>query len=283
MGMVIRYVSLSIIKIIITKPYNLHRVSNPGQFFICDLSSCNLLAERNTSFLCAVLPCLVSELFKPSSSGPEQRTAFQGCVLCSCNLLAETNNFGLGAVLLSCLVSGQQKPSSPAVEPRTVSWGSGLCFCNILFETNNFWLGTVVLSFLVFKVQKPSPPGIEPRPVFRGCGLRFCNLLFETNNFDLGAVLLSCLVFKLHKPSSPWIELSTLFPEFWPCYILFMVSRNKHAKFGANWYIRSRVISEQTQHTLCNRSPFLCFIPVICWAPVDLDPREMVTPGSFNR
>jgi hypothetical protein len=33
----------------------------------------------------------------------------------------------------------------------------------------------------------------------------------------------------------------------------------------------------------CNRSPFLCFISVVCWAPVDLDPREMVTPGSFNR
>jgi hypothetical protein len=29
--------------------------------------------------------------------------------------------------------------------------------------------------------------------------------------------------------------------------------------------------------------PFYVFISVICWAPVDLDPREMVTPGSFNR
>jgi hypothetical protein len=34
---------------------------------------------------------------------------------------------------------------------------------------------------------------------------------------------------------------------------------------------------------LCNRSPFNVFILVVCWAPVDLDPREMVTPGSFNR
>jgi hypothetical protein len=29
--------------------------------------------------------------------------------------------------------------------------------------------------------------------------------------------------------------------------------------------------------------PFYVFIPVVCWAPVDLDPREMVTPGSSNR
>jgi hypothetical protein len=29
--------------------------------------------------------------------------------------------------------------------------------------------------------------------------------------------------------------------------------------------------------------PFYVFILVVCWAPVDLDPREMVTPGSFNR
>jgi hypothetical protein len=29
--------------------------------------------------------------------------------------------------------------------------------------------------------------------------------------------------------------------------------------------------------------PFYVFILVVCWAPVDLDPREMVTPGSSNR
>jgi hypothetical protein len=36
-------------------------------------------------------------------------------------------------------------------------------------------------------------------------------------------------------------------------------------------------------HIKCNRSSFNVFIPVVCWAPVDLDPREMVTPGSSNR
>jgi hypothetical protein len=31
----------------------------------------------------------------------------------------------------------------------------------------------------------------------------------------------------------------------------------------------------------CNRSPFCVFVPVICWAPVDLlCPREMVNQGS---
>jgi hypothetical protein len=41
----------------------------------------------------------------------------------------------------------------------------------------------------------------------------------------------------------------------------------------------------KTAHELYyyNRSPFYVFIPVVCWAPVDLGPREMVTPGSFNR
>jgi hypothetical protein len=29
--------------------------------------------------------------------------------------------------------------------------------------------------------------------------------------------------------------------------------------------------------------PIYVFIPVVCWAPVDLGPREMVTPGSSNR
>jgi hypothetical protein len=35
--------------------------------------------------------------------------------------------------------------------------------------------------------------------------------------------------------------------------------------------------------TIVTDLPFYVFILVVCWAPVDLDPREMVTPGSFNR
>jgi hypothetical protein len=34
------------------------------------------------------------------------------------------------------------------------------------------------------------------------------------------------------------------FPEFWPFYVFFLVSRKRHAKFGANWFIRPRDISE---------------------------------------
>jgi hypothetical protein len=117
----------------------------------------------------------------------------------------------------------------------------GLCSCNILAEINNFGLGAVILSCLVSELQKTSSPGIEPRTVFQGFDLCFCNLLFETNNFCLGAVLLSCLVSELQEPPSPRIKLRTL-PEFWPSYVLFLVSRNKNAKFGANRFIPSRAI-----------------------------------------
>jgi hypothetical protein len=79
-----------------------------------------------------------------------------------------------------------------------------------------------------------------------GSGLCVCNLLFDTNNFGLGAILLSCLVFELQETPSAGIELRTLFPEFWPSYDLFLVSRNKHAKFGSNQFIRSRAINEET-------------------------------------
>jgi hypothetical protein len=43
---------------------------------------------------------------------------------------------------------------------------------------------------------------------------------------------------------------------------------------GTNFVTGERVVTDL---------PFYVFIPVVCWAPVDLDPREMVTPGSSNR
>jgi hypothetical protein len=92
----------------------------------------------------------------------------------------------------------------------------------------------------------PSSPRLEPRTVFRCCGLSFCNLLVEIINFVLGVVLLSCLVSEPQEPPSAGLELRTHFPEFWPSYVLFLVWTNKHAKFGANQYIRSRAISKHT-------------------------------------
>jgi hypothetical protein len=88
--------------------------------------------------------------------------------------------------------------------------------------------------------------GIEPRTVCRRIGPCSCNLFFEINKFDLGAVLLSCLVSELQETPSPEIELRTYFSELLQSHVLFLISRNKHAKFGANRYIRSRAISEQT-------------------------------------
>jgi hypothetical protein len=118
-----------------------------------------------------------------------------------------------------------------------------LCSCNILLETNNTGLGAVLLRFSVSELHKPSSPGLENRTGFQGCGLCSCYLPFETNNFCLGAILLSFPSYR-NRPhrDSNW----GTFQEFWPSYILFLVSRSKHAKFDANRLIRSRAISEHT-------------------------------------
>jgi hypothetical protein len=121
MGLVIPYVSLNITeKIIIPKPNIFTVIRTQDNFWVCDLSSCNLPAETNNFVLCTVLlSSLVSELLKLSSPGIEPKTVYRDCGLCYCNLLFETNNFGLGAVLLSCLVFELQEPPSPGTELRT--------------------------------------------------------------------------------------------------------------------------------------------------------------------
>jgi hypothetical protein len=74
-----------------------------------------------------------------------------------------------------------------------------------------------------------------------------CYLSVETNSFGLEPLLVSCLV---SEPPSPGIELRTLFPEFGSSYVLFLMPRSKHSKFGANQFIPSRAISEHTyKHT----------------------------------
>jgi hypothetical protein len=90
----------------------LHRDSNPGQTVrVCDLCSCNLLAEQCWSHLCSTII---------SFQGAENIfSRFRTYDLYSCNMI-ETNNFGLGPVLLSCLVSELQTLTSPGLEPRTI-------------------------------------------------------------------------------------------------------------------------------------------------------------------
>jgi hypothetical protein len=98
-------------------------------------------------------------------------------------------------------------------------------------------------------IPKPIFTETRTQDSFRVCDLSFCNLLAETNNFVLGASLPSCLISELQERPSPGLELTTHFPEFWPFQNLFLVSRNKHAEFGANRFICSRAISEHT-HTI---------------------------------
>lgn len=91
--------------------------------------------------------------------------------------------------------------------------GSFFSMCDIrscirLSETNSCGLDVFLLSCVVSELRKPPSPGFEHRIIFRGRVLCFCSTLF--------------------------IELRKLFPDFWPLYYLFIVSRNKCAKFGEN-------------------------------------------------
>jgi hypothetical protein len=86
--------------------------------------------------------------------------------------------------------------------------------------------------------------------------------------------------------------------------LIFQIEVNYHTKFTLNGFIISKHFIFQLEGFLTfsyshdiglfiiiiiiiissvTDLPFYVFIPVVCWAPVDLDPREMVTPGSFNR
>jgi hypothetical protein len=74
---------------------HLHRESNPGQILgVLACVSVISSSKQTTLDLGAVLlPRLVSELQKTSSSGIEPRTVFRDSGLCFCNLLFDTNNF----------------------------------------------------------------------------------------------------------------------------------------------------------------------------------------------
>jgi hypothetical protein len=123
--MIIRYVSLNITAIITIPKHNIFtKTRTEDNFRVCDLSSCNLLAETNNFVLCAVISCLVFELQKPSSPGIEPMTLLWGCELLL--FFPRGNNFDLGAVLLSCVVSELHTSSSQGIEPRTVFRGCGL-------------------------------------------------------------------------------------------------------------------------------------------------------------
>jgi hypothetical protein len=98
---------------------------------------------------------------------------------------------------------------------------------------------TLVLAPFYFRAYYPSYRNLhwESNPgKFFGV-LVFVSVISSTkNNFDLSAILLSCLVSELQETPSPAIELRHVSGVLTP-YFLFLVSRNKHAKFGANRYI----------------------------------------------
>jgi hypothetical protein len=98
------------------------------RFWVCDLCSCNLIADTNSFCLGAILlSCLVSKLQKHFHRDSNPGQIFRVCGLYSYNLIAETNNFGLGTVLLSCSVSELQEPASPGLELITLFRRFNLC------------------------------------------------------------------------------------------------------------------------------------------------------------
>jgi hypothetical protein len=152
------------------------------------------------------------------------------------------NNFVLRSVLISCIVAKLQKPSSSRLKPRTVFCVVAL-FLQSPLRNKQLWLwcpSTIVFSF---RATETIFAGNRTQEDFRSCGLSFCNFLFETNSSGLGAVLLSCLVSELQKSPSSRIELRIFSGVLTP-YVLFLVSKNTHAKFGAHRFIPSRAISE---------------------------------------
>jgi hypothetical protein len=108
-----------------------------------------------------------------------------------------------------------------------------------------FGLDGVFLSCLVFKLQKISLSVLEFRTVCRSCSLCFWNLSSKQQ-------LRSWCRFSILRSFRPTVAALTetgtqdTFTEFWPYCILFLVSRNKRAKFGVNRFVRYRSISEHT-------------------------------------
>jgi hypothetical protein len=114
-------------------------------------------------------------------------------------------------------------------------------FLNLLFETKNFGLGSVLLSFLGFEPQKPFSPGLEPRTDVRVCNLGTLICLPKQLWFwRRSSIVLS---FRARGTALSGTRTQDTCPAFWPSCVLFLVSANKHTKFGANLFIRSRAIS----------------------------------------
>jgi hypothetical protein len=74
--------------------------------------------------------------------------------------------------------------------------------------------------------------GQKPRIVFRDVDFVCLISSLKHQNFGLDSVLLSCLVSVLHKMPPQELEFRTFFLKSLAFCVLFLVSKNKHAKFG---------------------------------------------------
>jgi hypothetical protein len=73
----------------------------------------------------------------------------------------------------------------------------------------------------------------NPEHLFRI--VAFVPEISSSNNTGLGAILLSCLFSELKDTRT---QTQDTFPSF-ELSLLLLVSRNKYAKFGANWFNHS--------------------------------------------
>lgn len=174
------------------------------------------------------------------------------------NSFAETNKFCHGPVL-SCLFPIYSE--HPHQDLNSEQFFGVVTFVPVVSSEQ------AILSYLVSDQQETPSPRIEPRTVFRGCGFCFCDLL-ETNNFDLDAffihlrrqsnqghlfgVVVFISVMSSSRQTTLVLALSFHRGTFWATgtsptgrqtedistelssWVLFLVSRTRHAKFDAN-------------------------------------------------
>lgn len=68
------------------------------------------------------------------------------------------------------------------------------------------------------------------------------------------------LSFRVTATAANGARLQDTLHVYLPYYILFLSSRNKHAKFDVNWYLRSRAVSKYTHVNNLNLSFKIRFV-----------------------
>jgi hypothetical protein len=219
-------------------------------FRVCDLSSCNLLAETNKFCLGAFFfSCFVYGLQKSSSSGFEPRTVFGVVIFVHVISLPIQTTLVMAPFFI--VLSLRAIENFFAGNRTQGSFrGCNLCLCNILFETNKFVPGAVLLSCLVSELQKPSSSGIELSTASRYSDLRFFNFLFDATALVFSPFFCrgSFLSYRNRprRESNSGHFIRRFNPPVFSSWSRGISMPGSGENLFANLFFRSRAISEQT-------------------------------------